>query len=66
MTKSLPKKDVSEVLGVGPYTLQHNASHCNTLHRAVTHCNTPQHTATSDRILYFVVVNPLMDVWAES
>jgi len=27
-------------------TLQHTATHCSTLQRAVTHCNTLQHTAT--------------------
>jgi len=28
------------------HTLQHSATHCNTLQHNATHCNTPQHTAT--------------------
>jgi len=36
-------------------TLQHTATHCNTLqHAATTHCNTLQHAATHHNVLPFV------------
>jgi len=33
-------------LRVTEQSLQHTATHCNTLHHTATHCNTLQHTAT--------------------
>jgi len=36
-------------------TLQHTATHCNTLHHNATHCNTQQHTVTLCNTLHYTV-----------
>ena len=43
-TRLCPEEVSAMIVG---YTLQHTATHCNTLqHTATTHCNSLQHTAT--------------------